>query len=105
MFAKYDENGKLIRNKVTIDCQAKIESGDEVILTEQNHKGTVDINEIVNKAGGVDRVAATQNILAMSFDTNPYNDFQEMMELVAKGKESFMSLPAAERDEFQNNPA
>lgn len=81
-----------------IDC-----SGDE-LLTEQNHKGSVDINNIVSKQG-VDRIAETNNVLALSFDTNPYNNFQEMMEKVAVGKSAFASLPAQTRDEFDNNPA
>lgn len=99
-FAKYDENNKLIRNKVVCDC-----SNDKPI-TEQNHKGSVDINEIVRKtAGGFDRIAATANITALSYDTNPYNDFEEMMTLVAKGKQAFESLPHEVREEFNNNPA
>lgn len=104
-FYRRDENGKIIRNQVVIDCQKAIDDGIDELRTEQNHKGSVDINEIVSKAGGVDRIAATQNILAMSFDTNPYNNFEEMMILVAKGEESFMSLPAQVRDEFDNSPA
>ena len=98
MFTRLDSAGKVEIRKIQIDF-----SNDEVI-TEQNHKGSVDINEIVAKHG-IDRIAQNQNLLAMQFDDNPYNNFQEMMEMVAKGKTAFESLPAKTRSEFENNPA
>lgn len=81
-----------------IDC-----SKDEV-RTEQNHKGSVDINDIVAKQG-VDRIALNTNIQALTFDENPYNNYQEMMEHIATGKSAFESLPAKTRLEFDNSPA
>lgn len=97
-FYKVDKDGKQIRNRVAIDFS------DTEVLTEQNHKGAVDINKIV-ATHGIDRIAETQQVMALSFDTDPYNNFQEMMEMVAKGREAFMSLPAETRDEFRNDPA
>jgi hypothetical protein len=44
-FVKYNEDGVQKRKPVLVDC-----SGDEV-RTEQNHKGSVDINDIVAKQG------------------------------------------------------
>lgn len=98
-FLRRDEKGEIIRYSLAvIDC-----SNDEV-LTEQNHKTEVDVNHIVSSRG-VDRIAETTKLADLTFDTNPYNDFQEMMEIVAKGKSTFAQLPAQVRDEFQNDPA
>lgn len=98
-FLRRDENGEIVRyTEAVIDC-----SNDEV-LTEQNHKTQVDVNYIVSSRG-VDRIAETTKLADLTFDANPYNDFQEMMEMVAKGKSAFASLPAQVRDEFKNDPA
>jgi len=102
-FARFDEKGKLIRTRVVIDSQLAIENGEEN-RTEQNHKGAVDINDIVAKQG-VDRIAETLKVTALSYDTNPYNNFQEMAEMVAIGNSAFESLPAKTRDEFENSAA
>lgn len=105
-FLKYDNKGIPLKKRIhAIDCQAKIKSGEEKILAEQNHKGVVDINEIVRKSGGFDRIASTQNIQAMEYNSDPYDNFEEMANLVARGNEAFMSLPAKVRDEFANSPA
>lgn len=103
-FARYDKDGNLIRHRVVVDCQKAIEDGDEIILTEQNHKGEVDINNIVSKHG-LDLIAQNQKLVQLTFDENPNNDFQEMMNMLIKGQEAFMSLPANNRAEFNNNPA
>lgn len=104
-FAKFTPKGIQIRHAgAVIDSQKAIADETEILLTEQNHKGSVDINHIVARHG-IDKIAAASNIMAMSFDDNPHNNFQEMMEMVAKGREAFESLTAQTRDEFHNDPA
>lgn len=96
----YDENGNVIRNRVTVDC-----SGDEP-LTEQSHKAEVDINEIIRRHDST-VLASTAALMAneLRFDDVTGNDFQEAMFKVAKGNEAFMELPSELRKKFDNSPA
>lgn len=100
MHYAYDENGKIIRNRVTVDC-----SGDEP-LTEQSHKKEVDINHIIKKHDST-VLASTAALMAneLRFDDVTGNDFQEAMFKVAKGNEAFMELPSELRKKFDNSPA
>lgn len=100
MFARYDSKGKLIRNRVVVDC-----SGDE-ILTEQNHKDEANINSIV-KRHGMDLIRKTAQLSApdMQWDDVTGNDFQEAMFKVTKAQQTFDQLPSELRSKFDNNPA
>jgi len=99
-FAKYNESGELIRNRVVVDC-----SKDE-LLTEQNHKDEVNINNIIRRHG-IDLITKTAMLKApdMHFDDVTGNDFQEAMFKVTKARQTFESMPSAIRKEFDNNPA
>lgn len=97
-FAKYDEEGNLKRKRVVIDC-----SNDET-KTEQSHKDEVDINAIVRRHG-MDMIAKTSKVVALEYDENPDNNFEETMNMIAKAQSSFESLPHQVRKEFDNNPA
>lgn len=98
-FQKYDKNGEIIRNRVF----AKIDP-DEIPRVEQSHERETNINNIVKRHGG-DLIAKTQNIQQLQYDDVTTNDFQESMNLILKGNQTFMSLPSKTRDEFQNDPA
>lgn len=100
MFAKYDENGDLIRNKVVIDCS------DDEPITEQSHKSEVDINNIIRRHG-TDMIQKTAMLQSQTFqfDDVTGNDFQEAMFKINKAQESFDSLPSQIRKRFDNNPA
>lgn len=106
MFGKYNEKGKLIRNRVTIDCQKAIEEGKDIIRTEQNHKDEVNINNIIRRHG-IDLIqqVATMQAPAMQWDDVTGNDFQEAMFKVTKAQQTFDQLPSDIRKKFDNNPA
>lgn len=105
MWNRKDSDGNIIRNRVTLDCQKAIEEG-ESVLVEQSHSQEVDINNIIKRHGGkVELIASTANVQALRFDDNPNNDFQEVMNMLIKGKQSFESLPSEVRRHFGNNVA
>lgn len=101
-FVKYDENGKIKRNRVTIDCQKAIEEGEE-IRVEQSHKDEVNINNIV-KRHGIDLIAKTSAMTQFRYDDVTGNDFQESMNAILTAQESFGSLPSEVRKKFDNDP-
>lgn len=105
MFAKYDENGDIIRNQVVLDCQQAIEDGEEV-LVEQNHIQETNINEIIRRHG-IDLIRKTAMLQSQTFqfDDVTGNDFQEAMEKVNKAQESFEQMPSELRAKFEYNPA
>lgn len=106
MFQKTDAEGNILRNRVTIDCAAAVEAGTEEVRTEQSHKAEVDINTIIKRhAGREDLIASTQHIQGLVFDENPSNDFQEMMNMMIRGKEAFASMPSEVRNHFGNDAA
>lgn len=102
-FQKYDENGQVIRNRIMLDCQQAIKDG-EIVRVEQSHKDEVNINNIV-KRHGADLIAKTASLVQLRYDDVTTNDFQETMQLIVKGNETFMSLPHEVREEFRNDPA
>lgn len=102
-FYSYDTAGKIIRNRVTLDCQKAVEQG-EIIRVEQNHKDEVNINNIV-KRHGADIIAQTNAVMALQYDDLPSNDFQETMNMILKGQQAFDTLDSKTRAEFENNPA
>lgn len=103
-FRKYDDKGNYIRNRVGLDCQQAILDG-EVIRVEQSHKDEVNINNIV-KRHGLDMIAKTAALVPLQYwDGDPTNDFQEAMNKIAQGTQTFESLPSAIRKEFDNDPA
>jgi hypothetical protein len=103
-FYRKDNKGKIIRKRVTIDCQKAIEEG-EIVRVEQAHKDEVNINNIVKKHG-LDMIAKTAAITPLQYwDDDPDNDFQEYMNKIAQGEQTFASLPSEVRREFDNNPA
>lgn len=104
-FQRFNEDATPIRRRVVLDCQKAVEEGEE-LLVEQSHKAEVDINQIIKRhAGRADLIAATGHVQGLVFDENPTNDFQEMMNMMIQGKESFLSLPSEVRNHFGNNPA
>lgn len=103
-FRKYNEKGEYIRNRVTLDCQKAIEDG-EIVRVEQAHKDEVNINNIV-KRHGMDLIAKTASLMPLQYwDGDPTNDFQEAMNKIAQGTQTFESLPSQIRKEFNNDPA
>lgn len=98
-FRKYDENGKEIRNRVQFSVP-----GDEICRVEQAHKEEVNINNIV-KRHGVDLIAKTAALQQFTYDDNPNNDFQEMMNQMIKAEKTFSSVPSEIRKRFDNDPA
>jgi phage internal scaffolding protein len=106
MFRKYDEKGVIVEpKKVQLDCKKAIENGERV-LVEQNHKTEVDINNIIRKAAGnAELIAKTQSLSTWRFDNLPDNDFQEMMNIMVKAKDTFSQVPSHIRKQFGNDPA
>lgn len=103
-FRRYDSEGNEIRRRVGLDCQQAILDGEE-IRVEQSHKDEVNINNIV-KRHGIDMIAKTASLVPLQYwDGDPTNDFQEAMNKIAQGTQTFESLPSAIRKEFDNNPA
>lgn len=100
MFAKYDDQGNLVRNIVVIDC-----SSDEP-LTEQSHKSEVNINNIV-KRHGMDLIAKTALLKTPEyvFDDVTGNDFTEAMLKVTKAQQQFDAMPSQIRKKFDNSAA
>lgn len=101
-FARFDADGKQIRNQVTVDCS------DDEIITEQSHKDEVNINNIVRRHGGNMELIQKTSMLQrpdFQFDEMPGNDFQEAMLIVTKAQQTFESLPSGVRKQFNNNPA
>jgi len=98
-FNKTDSNNKIIRNRVQFT-----QPEDEEIRVEQSHKDEADINNIVKKHG-LDLIAKTAAMQTFTYDENPTNDFQEVMQAVITAEKSFSSIPSEIRKEFDNNPA
>lgn len=102
-FHRYDEDNKIIRKRVVLDCQKAIEDG-ETIRVEQSHKDEVNINNIVKKHG-VDLVTKVAALQAFQFDDVTGNDFQESMNAIIKARDTFESVPSDIRKRFGNDPA
>lgn len=97
-FLKYDDQGKVIKSKST-----PLDNFEESI-TEQHHEVETNINNIIERHG----LIATNDIDAlknMRFDDVTNNDFQEMMNMMIKAKESFSNVPSQVRSQFNNDPA
>jgi hypothetical protein len=102
-FYKYDNEGNVIRNRVTIDCQKAVEEGEE-IRVEQSHVKEVNINNIVRKYGA-DLVQNVQHLQNLVFDDVTTNDFQENMNMLLQAKERFDAMPDKIRKRFDYQPA
>lgn len=102
MFYIYDEDGKKIRNRVTVDCQKAVAEGEKTFV-EQSHAKETEINNIV-KTHGVSRLALTREAQTLVFDDVTTNDFQEAMNLIKRGNDVFQQLSSKERAEFNNSP-
>jgi len=98
-FTKYNSDGVSLRNRVQY---TQLE--DEIIRVEQSHKDEVNINNIV-KRHGLDLIAKTAAMQQFTYDENPNNDFQEVMNAVLKAEKSFTNLPSGIRKRFDNNAA
>lgn len=73
-------------------------------LTEQHHKKSCDINNIMakyQKTGLIDHMATHQG----TYGDVSGADFQNAQNLVAEQKSIFHELPASVRAEFDNDPA
>jgi hypothetical protein len=103
MFTRYNDKGELFRTRSVIDCEKAVEDGEE-IRVEQSHKEQVNINNIV-KRHGLDMIAKTAQVTQLAYDDVSTNDFTESMNLIAKGRQTFESLPSAVRKEFNHDPA
>lgn len=81
-----------------------LDTGDE-IMTEQHHKESCDINNILmkyEKTGILDHVSKVQGQYG-HFAGVP--EYQEAMQLLADSNSMFESVPATIRAQFDNNPA
>lgn len=73
-------------------------------LTEQSHKGAVDINNIVAKyvrTGFMESRFETP----MYGDFSGFDDFHSLKQKLNRAQEDFMHLPAVLRKRFDNDPA
>lgn len=102
-FRTFDDNGEVVRKRVTLDCQKAVEDG-EKIMVEQSHKDMVDINNIV-KRHGVDMIAKVAALQEWRYDDVTGNDFQESMNAILRAKDTFNSVPSEIRKQFDNDPA
>lgn len=96
-FYKYREDGSIIRNSQSI-----VDWGE--LITEQSHKDTVNINNIIKKHG-VDLIAKTTALQQFVYDDVTGNDFQESMNMLIKARDSFETLPSELRKRMDNDPA
>lgn len=102
-FRTFDDNGEVVRKRVTLDCQKAVEDGEKVMV-EQSHKDMVDINNIV-KRHGVDMIAKVAALQEWRYDDVTGNDFQESMNAILRAKDTFNSVPSEIRKQFDNDPA
>lgn len=78
---------------------------DEILMTEQHHKDSCDINNILSRYS-----ADTLAIHNSQFQGN-YGDFTDFMEyhdaynFIKQTDEMFMSIPANIRQDFDNDPS
>ena len=74
-------------------------------MTEQHHRESVEIHHIFRKykAQGVD-LFNTEIIQSGAVDFVDFPDFQEAQNMIARGEEIFAAVPAAIRDDFDNDP-
>lgn len=75
---------------------------DPVGLTEQHHKDKCDINLIVERATRTGVVPG--NPAQPQYMDVPGLTYHQALEIVRKSQDSFQSLPAAVRAEFENDP-
>lgn len=73
-------------------------------MTKQNHKAECDINKIMAKYQKTGIINHLQNHGAEYGEYSPI-DFQEAMELIARGQSMFEDLPSSARKYFDNDPA
>lgn len=71
--------------------------------TQQQFKDEVDINTIVERFGVTGEMPEKMNFPTEQ-DFSETFDFQTAMNVVIKGKEEFMKMPAKTRARFQNDP-
>jgi len=86
------------RYRVSLDCSA------DESMTEQCHAHECDINALVDryrKTGYLPPNLTTP----VYMDCQTGMDFQTAMDIYAKGREAFESLPSKIRKEFGNDPA
>lgn len=103
-FFMLDEDGNPKRAKrIVIDCQKAIENGEKYIV-EQSHKDEVNINNIVRKHGA-DLVAKVAALQKFEYDDVTTNDFQEMMNIMIKARDTFDKVPLDIRKRFGHDPA
>lgn len=85
--------------------RVQLDFSDSESLTEQCHKDSCDINNILGRAqrtGILEHVAASKGY----YGTAPTgDDFQRHQNIVAKAQSMFESLPSSIRNKFENNPA
>lgn len=96
-FIKYDDKGKQIRKRVTVQCT--LEEG----KTEQSHVQEVDINNIIKKHGA-DYIKKINGLREWVYDDVTGNDFQESMNAIIKARETFADVPLEIRKQFDHDP-
>lgn len=100
MFQIYDDKGKVVRKRVSMDFS------NEKQLTEQSHKAEVDINNIIRKnAGNAELIAKTAALTKFVYDDVTTNNFEEMMNQMINARDTFASVPSHIRKQFGNDPA
>jgi len=77
----------------------------KVSLTQQNMASETDVNNIMAKYLKTGLISHLNTRAPRYADFSELGDFHQNMILVAKAKESFMTLPSKIRDRFQNDPA
>lgn len=105
MFHRYVKGKPEIR-KVGLDCQKAIEEGRDIILVEQAHRETSDINYIINKHG-IDLIQQTSLLRSSEFrfDDVTGNDFTEAMFIVTKAQQQFDQMPSKIKKRFNYDAA
>jgi phage internal scaffolding protein len=73
-------------------------------LTEQSHKDSCDINNILSQFKMTGIVSHINRSQPMYGDLPDYVDYQDALHTVDKGSEAFASLPSVVRDRYGNDP-
>jgi len=86
-------------SKDGVDCSK------DPVLVEEHHANELDINKIIQKYSPRDVFKAVNVVDDIIEDFTSFEDFQDVMNRVARSKEAFMELPAEIRRQFDNDPA
>lgn len=82
----------------------QIDFVDQESLTQQHFKDHCDINSIIARYDKTGLIEHVNRARAFYGDFTEVNEYQDAINLVQKGKESFMELPAEIRSRFNHDP-